>query len=232
LLSAIPSNRANRPSKIVAFLIVVITMALCRISFATTITNDDPEFTLRVPPDYVQLHQTDTIRFDDGINICGFASTNATYNLPDQIIIVQKLPGTLPRDAKPDLSSPDIKSFLASYGIVDAHFVKGRWNSMDISLIDGQATKYGILFAMSAAQIPISGHAVQIVVLVRSDEGEAEAEGICRDFLDGLTGPSNWSSDSASGHPSGIVGNFLRSGLVTGAMIGIAIGVLRVLRRD
>jgi hypothetical protein len=208
LLSAIPSNRANRPSKIVAFLIVVITMALCRISFATTITNDDPEFTLRVPPDYVQLHQTDTIRFDDGINICGFAST------------------------KPDLSSPDIKSFLASYGIVDAHFVKGRWNSMDISLIDGQATKYGILFAMSAAQIPISGHAVQIVVLVRSDEGEAEAEGICRDFLDGLTGPSNWSSDSASGHPSGIVGNFLRSGLVTGAMIGIAIGVLRVLRRD
>jgi hypothetical protein len=209
-------------------------MAVCRISSATTITSDNPEFTLRVPDGYVQLHDTDKIQFG-GINLYGFASTNATYGAPDCIVFIQQLGRSIDRQPI-DVSSPEVKSLFASVGLVDAHVVKAHWSSFDVSMIDGQATKNGILWAASVAQVPIDGNAVQICVLVRPDEGETEAENVARDFLDGLTGPSNWSTDGSA--DSGTLTPFQRGerfgqGLGTMAIIVVCAGiVIRKLRRD
>jgi len=230
---ATSSNRDSKSPAIPLLLFAFLTTVLCKTSFAATITNDDPEFTLRVPDGYVQLHDTDKIHFG-GINLYGFASTNATYGAPDTIVFVQHFGNTIPHE-KMDLSSPTIKSLMASVGIGDAHLVKGHWSSFDIDMIDGQATHDGMLWAICAAPVPLQGEAAQIVVLVRPDEGETEAENTARDFLDGLSGPSSWStsSDSPSDpQAAAFINGLLKLVIVVGSLIGASLALVAFFKKS
>jgi hypothetical protein len=211
-------------------LLALLLLTTTSTSRATTIQNEDPQFTLNVPNQYIHLNENAKFHYNDK-NLYGFASTNASYGLPDTLILIQRLPGPMGRDPL-NLSDPAFQSVSTQYGITDIHLTKAHWSNFAIDLIEGKAAHDGMEFATAVAQVPLAGHAIQIIVLVRLDLGEAEAANTVRDFLDGLTGESNWTTDAATAStntdsPQLFNQNFLKlisiAALIAGAMVALAL---------
>jgi hypothetical protein len=168
-------NATTTPSMLWRLLVgTLLWVSCCVSSQGRTVSDNELNFSLTVPDRYIQLASS-------GDTVYSFATSDPAAGVPEAVIAVQRMHGVI---------GPEPLD-LAATGISDAHFLNEKWKTFDIDGFAGHLTKNGIQFAARAVQIPLQREAVQIIVVVPI-EREAIADGVLREFLAGLDGPSNW----------------------------------------
>jgi hypothetical protein len=195
---------------------MLLCISCCAPAWGRTVTNEELDFRLSVPNRYIQLPSS-------GDTIFTFATSDPTSGVPEATVVVQRLHGTIGTDHMD----------LAATGIPDAHLLSGRWKTFDIDILAGHLSQNGLAFSVRGAQIPLQHEAIQVIVLVPI-KLEARADSDLQEFLAGLDGPSNWSTQEyISPQESGrLLGEGIARLAVTIALLAAGtIAIVRYFRR-
>jgi hypothetical protein len=142
------------------------------------IQNDDPQFTLEVPPGFEQIPAP---QLGSPPTVYMFVIRGPRGALPDAAVGVQLLGGTI------GTQPPELPANTPA----GAYLTKARWQGYDVDVVVSRINQSGVTLACRTAQIPLRGQAIQLVVAM-PPERESTADAILAKFLAGLDGPSNW----------------------------------------
>jgi hypothetical protein len=137
-----------------------------------TFTNTDPEFTLTLPDRYLSIKST-------GDALCTFGTADQSAGA---LVAIYRLGRTI------EPGSTDISQFKMQ----DARRIDATWKALPLDVIAWHTmSDKGAKSAARWVQIPLQHQAISILVFVPLEK-EAFADGLMRDFLIGLDGPTNW----------------------------------------
>jgi hypothetical protein len=175
---------------------------------ARTIKNVELGYTLVVPDRFQPITPQAGM-------VDAFATSDPSQGMPDAIVSISRLHGTIGRDHLDPSKTP-------IPGVSDVHVRQQRWKTFDVDVIEGQVVQGDVRLAIRGVQVPLKREAIQLNIAVLPGK-EAQADALLSELLTGLDGPTNWLTDEERGERlgSGIVkmaffGGLLIGGLVTG----------------
>ncbi len=140
-----------------------------------TIRQEKPEFTLKVPGEFMRLPA-----LGDFLYTFGTSDPADGGQVPDAFVGIQRLGGTIGR--RPPVMPAEIKNARES---------KIRWKLHDLDVLSRQITMFDETVESVVVQVPLKDEAIQLIVIVPVEK-KATALPILVQFLNGLDGPSNW----------------------------------------
>lgn len=138
------------------------------------IHNDNPVFSLHVPPGFYR--QPDNDKF-----LLSLATSDPADGIPDVFVAVQRMRGTIGTEPAvlPAGVAPNLK-----VGTV-------RWSGFDLEAATRRVTTLGQTLDVCVVQVPIRGEAIQLMVAVPPAK-TATLDALTAKFLAGLDGASSW----------------------------------------
>jgi hypothetical protein len=162
-------------------------------SMGGTITDNAHGFTLVVPGRFAtQLPAS-------GDMLYNFATSDPKAGVPDAIVSIQRMRRLIGPSAS-KMSTGQMSEFLRGMmagasekglTIMNPTFSTIKWRDYTLQLSSAQLDINGVAFTSRVVQVPLLNGAVQIIVVSPLDKS-AEADAAMAEFVDGMSGTSNW----------------------------------------